>query len=421
MTAAPADVDVRHVPSLDGVRAIAAYAVIATHVGFETGKSVDQGPFAPMLARMEFGVTLFFLLSGFLLFRPFARASLAGVQHPHWGSFWWRRLLRIMPASWLMVLVTLGLGLTDTPPTPALWRSSLLLTQIYDRHYDRSLSHMWTLGVELSFYAALPFLALLGRLIRPRDPLRGYLLMLAVMAGTALTVNLVVHAHHITSPRLQWLPVFLDWFGLGMVLALVSLRPAGEPRWFATLRELAAAPGPCWIAGALLYWLSTLPLAGPLNLASSTTWEWTLRHNLYGAAAFFFVLPVMAGNTRWVGRMLGNPVVSWLGTVSYGVYLWHLPLMIALARWFHWRLFGGHFLELFLLTAASATAAAAVSWYLLERPLLRRFSRPWRTVRGDTDRLGASPAAPPDAAEHDRRDGQQAEQLQAGSAGPRVG
>jgi len=421
VSSAPPDTEARHVASLEGVRAIAAYSVIGTHVGFETGRSLDRSALAPILARMEFGVTLFFLLSGFLLFRPFARAGLGGDPHPPWGSFWWRRLLRIYPACWLMVVVTLGFGLTDSRPTPDLWRSSLLLTQIYDRHYDRSLTHLWSLGVELSFYAALPFLDQVARRLGFRNPLHGYLLLLAGMAGTAMAINLIIHAHGLVSPRLQWLPVLLDWFALGMVIALVSLQPAGEPRWFASLRALAGAPGTCWIAGGLLYWLSTLPLAGPYSLLPNTTWEWTLRHLLYGAAAFFFVLPVMAGSTPWVRRVLGNPVMSWLGTISYGVYLWHLPLEIAIARWMNWPIFRGHFAGLYLLTAGSATVVAAASWYLLERPLLRRFSRPWRNVRRRAGARGAPLPVEPQAAEQQGGEGEQLEELEAGRPGPRVG
>ena len=64
------------------MRALAAYGVLATHAGFNTGRSLDAGPFAPLLARLDFGVTVFFLLSGFLLYRPFALAALTGRPAP---------------------------------------------------------------------------------------------------------------------------------------------------------------------------------------------------------------------------------------------------------------------------------------------------------------------------------------------------
>ena len=66
--------------ALDGMRALAAYGVLATHAGFNTGRSLDSGPFAPLLARLDFGVTVFFLLSGFLLYRPFAASAMAGTR-----------------------------------------------------------------------------------------------------------------------------------------------------------------------------------------------------------------------------------------------------------------------------------------------------------------------------------------------------
>jgi peptidoglycan/LPS O-acetylase OafA/YrhL len=396
----------RHVPTLDGVRAVAAYGVIATHVGFNTGRSLDNGPFAPFLARLDFGVTLFFLLSGFLLFRPFAAAAITGAPGPRIGSFWWRRALRIAPAYWLVVVVTLGV-LTTRHATAGDWRSYLLLTQTYDSHnVDSSLTQMWTLAVEVSFYAALPLLAVLTRRISHRDQLSGHLLLLGTMVVLALFANVLAHYQDgDVSAQLLWLPANLDWFALGMLLSVASCAAEGK-RWVTTLRLWASAPGTCWIIGALLFWMSTLPLAGPRNLLPTTTWEWTIKHYLYGAAAFAFMLPVVLGSAQWMRKLLGNPVASWLGTISYGVYLWHLGLLIAIQRAMGWKSFGGHFVGLYVLSASAATVAAAASWYLFERPLLRRFSRPWRPIRRRSEQ------------NHGNRE--QADPLDAGSVGQRM-
>lgn len=399
--------DTRHVAALDGVRAVAAYTVIATHAGFTTGRALDNGPWAPLLARLNFGVTLFFLLSAFLLFRPFAASALSGGRPPSAGRFWWRRAVRIGPAYWIAVTVTLAL-LSTRHVSASEWRSYLLLTETYTGHnVEPTLSQMWTLAVEISFYAALPLLALTTRWLFRRGELGGQLALVGAMfvGGLAFDVVTLRHSGGAT-PALLWLPAYLDWFALGMLLALAHCLPGDGPRWRRVLGDWAAAPGTCWLIGALLFWISTLPLAGPRDLFPPTGWEWMLRHLLFGAAAFFFVLPVMLPSAGWVRAVLGHPVMRWLGTISYGVYLWHLGLLLALQRWLGWQPFTGHFWALYAVTAAAATAAAAASWYLVERPLLRHASRPWRRSAGSVD--------------DEQREREQAAQLGAGAVAERM-
>jgi peptidoglycan/LPS O-acetylase OafA/YrhL len=192
-------------------------------------------------------------------------------------------------------------------------------------------------------------------------------------------------------------------------LALLSAdqdRPVG---WQVAPLRWAQSTATCWTVGVLLFWISTLPLGGPRSLVAATTWAWTFRHYLYAAAAFFLLLPLVVGSERWPERLLGNRVMTYLGEVSYGVYLWHLGLLLALRRWLGYKTFSGHFLELFLLTCVAATCVAAVSWHLVERPLLRRFSQSWRR-----------PPRPQSLGEDDA-DRHQAERLHADTAGPRMG
>jgi peptidoglycan/LPS O-acetylase OafA/YrhL len=413
MTSAQAAVLVpRRFAALDGMRALAAYGVLATHAGFNSGRSLDSGPFAPLLARLDFGVTVFFLLSGFLLYRPFAASALAGTAMPSVRRFYLRRGLRILPAYWLAVLVTLS-WLSNRTADRGDYASYLLLIQTYNHHnLDPSLTQMWTLAVEISFYAVLPPLALLARGRGGESAVRRQLALLAGLVAVAVGSNLLAHRGAATSlESLIWLPANLDWFAAGMALALLSCLPstaasAGEgpagtdpvstgpitaltARTARLARELATAPGTCWVIGGLLFWLASLPLGGPRNLLVPTGWEWTIKHWLYALAALALLLPLTLGSGGLLGRLLSSPVMQLLGQLSYGVYLWHLPLLLAIQRGLGQHTFGGHFTELFVLTALAATGVAALSWFGMERRLLRLGSS-WFRPGGDSQQAAAA-------------------------------
>jgi peptidoglycan/LPS O-acetylase OafA/YrhL len=382
MTGVQRDSRAQRFPALDGMRALACYAVIATHVGFATGTSIGSGVAAPWLSRLDAAVPIFLVLSGFLLYRPFVVRALRGAPAPGALEFYWRRAVRLLPAFWLSVVVTLGL-LNSQSSRLGSWLSYLTLTQIYDGHdTDPSLSHMWTLVVELSFYAAVPLFALSLR-VRSGDAeviLRRQLLLLGCLVVVSfgwqlLTFRLSALSYETT----KWMLGNVDWLALGMFLGVLSAMPA-EVRALSRLRSVladwAGSAGLCWLLALLMFWFCTLPVAGPIDLAIPTAWQHITKHVLEGGTALFLMLPLMLGSPSIISRLLGNPVSRFFGEISYGVYLWHLPMVIYLQRVLHLGIFQGHYLELFLLTAVSSTVLGALSWYLLERPLLRRFTRP---------------------------------------------
>ena len=170
-------------PVLDTVRAIGALAVLTTHTTFQSGTYLDHGVWGTFMARLDVGVAIFFVLSGFLLARPhFARAS-RGIAPPDLGRYALKRVLRIYPAY----LVTVVLALTLVPRNAGTsirdWIATLLLIDPYVRkQLPHGLTHMWSLSAEVAFYALLPLL-MVGALGRHRAlrPARVTALVLAMV------------------------------------------------------------------------------------------------------------------------------------------------------------------------------------------------------------------------------------------------
>jgi len=378
----------RRFPALDGMRAIAALAVLCTHVAFDSGRTGDNGPFAPVLARFDFGVTLFFLLSGFVIYRPFLVAALAGRAAPpsrQTGRFLLRRAVRILPAYWVAVLVTLMLLSLRNPTAHDWWRYPLLLQTYTGGNVDPSLTQMWTLSVELCFYLLVPVAAgwAATRLRTGAQVVRRNLVLIGAALAVAVIAGAAGHLWPAIGTRsLVWLPANLDWFALGMLLALISAcvertgstgeTPGWQPAFFATSVTLARATGLCWTLAGLLFWFATLPVAGPRVLLLPSGWEGFVKHTLYGACALLLLAPLTLGRPGRLAASLSWRPIRYLGEISYGVYLWHLPLLLAIQHRLGYRTFDGHFWTLLALTVASSVVVASLSWRLIERPLMRR-------------------------------------------------
>lgn len=372
------------IPALFGLRAVAALAVLTTHVGFQTGAAV-YGAWAPVLSRLDFGVTLFFLLSGFLLYRPWAARALHGRPPPSTAVYARRRWLRIYPAYVLAVAGAWLLVQGNTDVTAGDWWAHVLLIQVYvDDSAVLGLTQMWSLCVEVAFYAALPVLAWLATSRRPvSEPvwLRRQVVLLAGLVVVATAWNVWVRETDASLPGdpLLWLPGYLDWFAAGMALAVATL-------WVSTgregrmLREVVAAsrsPWSLWAIAAAVFAVASTPLAGPLTFIDpATTAEALTKHWLYLLAAALLLLPlVLADPSTGPSRWLGARVPYWLGEVSYGIFLWHLVVLDVAYQVTGREPFTGGFWVMLTITVAGTLAVSAVSFRLVERPLITRGHR----------------------------------------------
>jgi peptidoglycan/LPS O-acetylase OafA/YrhL len=167
----------QRLPGIEGLRALAALSILLVHTWAEAGPT---GPvkFTPLvdhhLLDLGYGVTLFFTLSGFLLYRPFASAILQGSRQLNLLNYLKNRALRILPGYWAVLLFcALGIGglflhsgggLVDGRLTnPSLLLRAALLVQNYDpRTMLTGIGPAWSLAVEVVFYLILPLLAWLA-------------------------------------------------------------------------------------------------------------------------------------------------------------------------------------------------------------------------------------------------------------------
>ena len=240
-------------PLLDSIRAIAALSVLVFHAGFWSHITLTGSALAPFLSRLDVGVTIFFVLSGFLLYRPFVRARLEGTPSPRAGAYGWRRALRILPAYWVALTVIALVIPKRTRSSPATLSSTTGCSRSTATSVFGGISQAWTLCVEVTFYALLPLWALAARRLLPAT-VRGELIGLAALAavGVAWMLFSVLGAadpDHANSGRmLVWLPAYFDHFALGMALAVVSV--GGAPR---ALEWFGRRPWVAWLAAAAAF------------------------------------------------------------------------------------------------------------------------------------------------------------------------
>ncbi len=346
-------------PLVDGLRAVAALSVVAYHVGTATSLAAEPTVLGHIVNRLDVGVALFFVISGFLLYRPFVTARTLGSPRPSVRAYARRRLLRIVPGYWVALTVLLVWpGLPDVSWTN--WPLYYGFAQIYSApHIFSGLSVAWSLCTEMSFYLVLPLYAACLTRVARRRPAAIELTVLGALAVASIAANhlFVQDGRYNLSKTL--LGTF-DWFSIGMALALITATPdAGSRR---AVAWLARHGWVTWASGVCLFGFLATNRAGGAE------------HVLYGLIAGAFVLPAVGAHEhvpRRLRSLLGNPIAAWLGLVSYGIYLWHDPIASRIARTLDAGTTAGRAAELVPI-AAAAIALGAASYYVVELPFLRR-------------------------------------------------
>lgn len=354
---------------VEGLRAVAATSILVFHCWLFSSPATlgwNLGPATAFAQPLQSGVTLFFVLSGFLLYRPIVGAVLEGRDLPSARSYLRNRALRILPAYWaILTIVLLALGsATGTVNHPRTFAADFSLTQTYDpRSIFTGVLPAWSLTIEVAFYLTLPLLALAAR-STARVLRRNVVAVLAPVVGLLVFGILGKTLVAAYSPG-QERAVAADWhtvldrsflthadlfaYGMGAAACLALCDRRGVPAVLARCagRPLAYAGMPTLILG--YYLLPPYVYDSAVALLASLLLVRVLAPRPHGAKRSPLVHP-------WT--------LAW-GRVSYSVFLWNYPVLVFLEL--HGVLASGNDAPAFFFNLALAGALIGVLSYLTYR------------------------------------------------------
>jgi peptidoglycan/LPS O-acetylase OafA/YrhL len=321
----------QRIPALDGVRGIAVLAVMLFHCDI----------FPPGWV----GVNIFFALSGFLITRILLDGSASGAAaRDVLRAFYMRRALRILALAFLVAFIV---GVVSHSGWKTLWHVSYVQNWLRYPAEPRSLGHFWTLAVEEQFYLVWPFVVLVTPL-RRLPWICVAMLSIAALARTALYFGDMPFAteHFMRTATI----VSADSIPAGALVAI--LLELGDRRQH--LRLVAASlAGGVGLLALVVYWYERSLHAGMVYILGETAL----------AAAIASLLAVVVLNPphwlRW-------PFLRWIGTISYGLYVFHGVL----ASWL--RPSVPSIVPRFVLIFGLSFALATFSWRFFEAPILRQ-------------------------------------------------
>ncbi len=378
-------------PALDGLRAMAAMGVLVTHVALLSGYASRSTTVGPYLARMDVGVSIFFVLSGFLLYRPFVAARLAGRDAGDLAAYARRRALRIVPAYWVALTIVAFVMRAPGFAEPHSIVSHYLLLHIYDstQLVGGPIQQSWSLATEVAFYVFVPIWAwaMARRKRNDRSQLRVEFGALAALLGASVAANaflVVIGVSDSTFAQLgTWLPFRIADFVPGMALAVASA-------WWShrglELSDLWTGPvmvAACWAGAVATFWFVSTQLDLPIFPTFSPAQAFVVRV-LYVVFATLMVVPAVLSKAAKgpVGAVFANPVAIWLGLISYGIYIWHEAIQDLYLRLTDQQVLNSSFVGMLVVTVVASVAIASVSWYVVERPAMRWGARLGRRAQG---------------------------------------
>jgi peptidoglycan/LPS O-acetylase OafA/YrhL len=356
---------------IEGMRALAAFSIVVYHVWFygaEGGQKVDLGPFTTAFGQLRTGVTLFFVLSGFLLYRPYVAAALRETRRPSTRSYFRNRALRILPAYWVILIAVAIMFERELWSAPQQLAANLFFAQNYVPSYlaGAGIVPAWSLAIEVVFYLALPLLGAAAiRFAVGHGIGRTTAAFLPVGLMVVLGIGSKVARHSMEGDlNAVWGYSFFthaDWFAAGMALAVLRvLWEDGElhlPRW--------------WKPAALLGAFGFAVLGVALQSRGVLDFLEYQSVMAIGCGLLLAVVVLAEPGFLFVRFLAWKPVLA-AGLASYSLFLWHDPFVRGFREaglTLDGRL--GFLFNLLLISLVSGVAAT-LTYRFVEKPALAR-------------------------------------------------
>lgn len=351
-------------PALDGVRAFACLSVMAYHINLISRNDLHlwTARWNPIVGAAllwgNAGVVLFFVLSGFLLFLPYARALLVEAPWPETRLFYLKRMLRIMPAYYLSLFL-LVMFAAPQYLRPDHWGQLLLFGVLYNDSSAATFQKLngpyWTLAIEWQFYLVLPWLMLgLRALVRRWTPVhrgRGIALGLAGIIAWGILSH-AMGDYFMANPTLSLplmprpvLNVFLFFFygqagkdleafacGMLACLCFLALRETVQGRlWAARHLSLWLILGGCIIVALVALGAYKYDISPVSAIQQALLWIARVSVAADGFGFACIILGILWGSSI-ASRVAAWRPLGWMGSISYSVYIWHLPILLVFLR-----------------------------------------------------------------------------------------
>ncbi|MGA8937708.1 MAG: acyltransferase [Acidobacteriaceae bacterium] len=349
----------RHIPSLDGLRALSVLLVIVLHTMLRNSLYKDI-PFAyRLVGNGSLGVFIFFIISGYLittlLLREREKTSTIRLK-----SFYVRRAFRILPPLYLYVLFLAVLGVTGH--LPGMNRrelfTALTLTRNYSHHVGLwAMEHLWSLCIEEQFYLLWPTVLVFCTLHRKGSEGR--------RNATRVAVGILIAEPFIRVFSFRYLPSLHNtgMFHMqadGLMYGALGALQQGHERFERIYERVTRWP---WLLPVVIF----IGL-GALTVRFGNYWDLPAGITINGFLILMWMLWLVRNPVSFTGRILNQPAIAWVGRLSYSLYLWqtffthHLDVEV----------FGHNgWWDTFPTSWLCILAAASFSYYCIERPALR--------------------------------------------------